>query len=138
MNNKRQNVLKWKSKLSTPFVVISICGMLLFTLVFSLLVSSTMSNQLSYNWPTQNMWRSTFFIFILIQLGANVALLVIIFATLHKTIGAFPRIGQNLDKVIAGDYSIRIGLRNKDNEYVGDLVTKINKVLEILESKSKK
>jgi hypothetical protein len=137
MDNKRQNVMKWKSKLSTPFVVVSVCGMLLFTLVFGFLVSSTMSNQLAYAQSNQNIWRMSFLVFILIQLGANVTLLVIIFTTLHKTIGAFPRIEQNLDKVIAGDYSIRIGLRGKDNDHVAKLVTKLNKVLEVLESKSK-
>ena len=137
MDNKRQNVMQWKSKLSTPFVVVSVCGMLLFTLVFGFLVSSTMSSQLTYAQSDQNIWRISFLIFILIQLGANVTLLLIIFTTLHKTIGAFPRIEQNLDKVLAGDYSIRIGLRGKDNDHVAKLVTKLNKVLEVLESKSK-
>ena len=137
MDNKRKNVMQWKTSLSTPFVVISVCGMLLFTLVFGFLVSSTMSSQLTYAQADQNIWRLSFMIFILIQLGANITLLVIIFTTLHKTIGAFPRIQQNLDKVIAGDYSIRIGLRGKDNEYVIGLVTKLNKVLEVLENSSK-
>jgi len=129
--------MQWKTKLSTPFVVISVCGMLLFTLVFGFLVSTTMSSQMSFGQADQNIWRISFLIFILIQLGANAALLVIIFTTLHKTIGAFPRIEQNLDKILAGDYSIRIGLRSKDNEHVAGLVTKLNQVLEMLESKSK-
>jgi hypothetical protein len=137
MENKRQHVLKWKSKLSTPFVIVSVCGMLLFTLVFGLMASSIMSNQLGFGQADQSIWRVSFLAFILIQLGANVTLLVIIFATLHRTIGAFPRLEQNLDKVIAGDYTVRVGLRNKDNEHVAGLVTKINKVLEILEQKSK-
>ena len=137
MDNKRKTVMQWKSKLSTPFVVVTVAGMLLFTLAFGLLVSTTMSSQIGNSHSSSNIWRMSFMVFILIQLGANVTLLVIIFQTLHKTIGAFPRICMNLDKVIAGDYSIRIGLRGKDNEHVAGLVTKINKVLEVLEGKSK-
>ena len=137
MDNKRQNVFQWKTKLSTPFVVISVCGMLFFTLVFGILVSVTMSNQMTFNPNAQNIWRISFLVFILIQLAANASLLVIIFNTLHKTIGAFPRIENNLDKVINGDYTIRIGVRKKDNEHVASLVARINKVLEVLESKAK-
>ncbi|HNQ51439.1 MAG TPA: hypothetical protein PKL03_08385, partial [Candidatus Omnitrophota bacterium] len=70
-------------------------------------------------------------------LAANASLLFIIFNTLHRTIGAFPRIENNLEKVINGDYSIRIGVRKKDNEHVASLASKINKVLEVLESKAK-
>jgi hypothetical protein len=137
MDNKRKNVMQWKTKLSTPFVVVAVCGMLLFTLVFGFLVSSTMSNQLTYAQSDQNVWRMSFLIFILIQLGANVTLLFIIFTTLHKTIGAFPRIEANLDKVLGGDYSIRIGVRGKDNDHVAKMVTKLNQILELLESKTK-
>ncbi|MFA5100848.1 MAG: hypothetical protein WC547_08210 [Candidatus Omnitrophota bacterium] len=137
MDNKRQNVFQWKTKLSTPFVVISVCGMLMFTLVFGILVSVTMSNQMTFNPNAQNIWRISFLVFILIQLAANASLLFIIFNTLHKTIGAFPRIENNLEKVINGDYSIRIGVRKKDNEHVASLASKINKVLEVLESKAK-
>ena len=137
MDNKRQNVFQWKTKLSTPFVVISVCGMLMFTLVFGILVSVTMSNQMTFNPNAQNIWRISFLAFILIQLAANASLLFIIFNTLHKTIGAFPRIENNLEKVINGDYSIRIGVRKKDNEHVASLASKINKVLEVLESKAK-
>lgn len=137
MDNKRQNVFQWKTKLSTPFVVISVCGMLMFTLVFGILVSVTMSNQMTFNPNAQNIWRISFLAFILIQLAANASLLFIIFNTLHKTIGAFPRIENNLEKVINGDYSIRIGVRKKDNEHVASLASKINKVLEVLESKTK-
>ncbi|MBP6919782.1 MAG: hypothetical protein PHS64_02735 [Candidatus Omnitrophica bacterium] len=137
MDNKRQNVFQWKTKLSTPFVVISVCGMLMFTLVFGILVSVTMSNQMTFNPNAQNIWRISFLVFILIQLAANASLLFIIFNTLHKTIGAFPRIENNLEKVLNGDYSIRIGVRKKDNEHVASLASKINKVLEVLESKAK-
>ncbi|HQO37532.1 MAG TPA: hypothetical protein PK107_01810 [Candidatus Omnitrophota bacterium] len=137
MDNKRQNVFQWKTKLSTPFVVISVCGMLMFTLVFGILVSVTMSDQMTFNPNAQNIWRISFLVFILIQLAANASLLFIIFNTLHRTIGAFPRIENNLEKVINGDYSIRIGVRKKDNEHVASLASKINKVLEVLESKAK-
>jgi hypothetical protein len=137
MDNKRKNVMQLKNKFSTPFIVVIVCGLLLFTLAFGLLASLTITSQMTYNEYSQHIWRISFLVLILIQLAANATLLVIIFKTLHKTIGAFPRIGANLDKVVAGDYSIRIGLRSKDNEYVVSLVTKINQVLEVLENKAK-
>jgi len=135
MANKRKNVMQMKNQLSTPFVIISVCGMLLFTLVFGFLVSSTMSSQFAFALPNQNVWRISFLIFILIQLGVNITLLIITLTTLHKTIGAFPRLERDLDKILAGDYAVRIGLREKDDKLVSKLATKINKVLNILENK---
>jgi len=137
MDNKRKSVMHWKTKLSTPFIIISISGMLLFTLMFSILVSITMSDQVGNSHVNSNVWRISFLVFMLIQLIAQGSLLALMFTVLHRTIGAFPRIGNNLDKVIAGDYSIRIGLRNKDNEHVTGLVNKLNLVLDILENKAK-
>jgi MFS family permease len=137
MDNKRQHILKWKSKLSTPFIIVTVAGMLLFTLMFSFLVANMMSDQLISSQGAKSLWRISFLIFLAIQLLANITLLIIMFTVLHKTIGAFPRIENNLEKVLAGDYAIRIGLRKKDNEHVTGLVTKLNKVLELLESKAK-
>jgi MFS family permease len=137
MENKRQHILKWKSKLSTPFIIVTVAGMLLFTLMFSFLVANMMSDQLISSQGAKSLWRMSFLIFLAIQLLANITLLIIMFTVLHRTIGAFPRIENNLEKVLAGDYAIRIGLRKKDNEHVSGLVTKLNKVLELLESKAK-
>jgi hypothetical protein len=137
MDNKRQHILKWKSKLSTPFIIVTVAGMLLFTLMFSFLVANMMSDQLISTQGAKSLWRISFLIFLAIQLLANITLLIIMFMVLHRTIGAFPRIENNLEKVLAGDYAIRIGLRKKDNEHVTGLVTKLNKVLELLESKAK-
>jgi len=137
MENKRQHILKWKSKLSTPFIIVTIAGMLLFTLMFSFLVSTMMSDQIISAQGAKSLWRISFLAFLAIQLLANVTLLIIMFIVLHKTIGAFPRIENNLEKILAGDYAVRIGLRKKDNEHVTGLVTKLNKVLELLESKAK-
>jgi predicted membrane protein len=137
MENKRQHILKWKSKLSTPFIIVTVAGMLLFTLMFSFLVANMMSDQLISSQGAKSLWRMSFLIFLGIQLLANITLLIIMFTVLHRTIGAFPRIENNLEKVLAGDHAIRIGLRKKDNEHVTGLVTKLNKVLELLESKAK-
>jgi MFS family permease len=137
MDNKRQHILKWKSKLSTPFIIVVVAGMLLFTLMFSFLVANMMSDQLISSQGAKSLWRISFLVFLAIQLLANITLLIIMFTVLHRTIGAFPRIENNLEKVLAGDYAIRIGLRKKDNEHVTGLVTKLNKVLELLESKTK-
>jgi len=137
MDNKRKNIFEWKTKLSMPFVIIAVSGMLLFTIVFGIVVSVTLSDQMAFTTHARDIWRISFLVFILIQLIANVAILTIIFSTLHKTMGAFPRIERNLDKVLAGDYSVRIGLREKDNEELAAVVSRFNKILELLESKSK-
>jgi methyl-accepting chemotaxis protein len=137
MENKRKSILMWKTKLSKPFIIVSVCSMLLFTLVFAALVASTMSSEMGLAQSSRIIWSNSFLKFLLIQLGANIFLLFIIFNTLNRSVGAFPRIGNILDKVIAGDHTVRIGLRKKDYDHVVTLATKINKVLEILEAKAK-
>lgn len=53
----------------------------------------------------------------------------------NRIIGPIPRIEKELDKAIAGDYSIRLKARDKDE--LNDFITKINLLLEkIKESKS--
>lgn len=53
----------------------------------------------------------------------------------NRIIGPIPRIEKELDKAIAGDYSIRLKARDKDE--LNDFISKINLLLEkVEESKS--
>jgi methyl-accepting chemotaxis protein len=63
-----------------------------------------------------------------------VILLVNIMLFLHRGLGPIPRIESILDRVLNGERSLRIKLRKKD--ILQSLVVKLNKILDLLESKS--
>jgi len=65
-----------------------------------------------------------------------IILLITIVFFLHRTVGPLDRIENELEKVINGNYSVRITVRKKDILY--SLIEKINKVLEILSKKANK
>lgn len=67
--------------------------------------------------------------------AAILVLLITMFVLLHRNLGAVPRMERTLDKIIAGDYSLRLSVRKKDTIY--NLVAKLNKVLDLLEKKTK-
>lgn len=46
----------------------------------------------------------------------------------NRIVGPFPRLGRELDKVIAGDHSIRVKVRDKDE--LSGFVNKVNLLLE--------
>lgn len=46
----------------------------------------------------------------------------------NRIVGSIPRLEKDLDKIIAGDYSIRLKMRDKDE--LSSFVNKINLVLE--------
>ena len=62
-------------------------------------------------------------------------LFLAIFVMLYRSLGAIPRMEKILDRVIKGEYSLRITIRSKDA--VQTLVDKMNTVLDLLESKTK-
>lgn len=68
-------------------------------------------------------------------LAIVVILLVCIMFFLHRGLGPIPRIESILDRVLNGDYSLRISLRKKD--ILQSLISKLNKILDLLESKSR-
>jgi signal transduction histidine kinase len=68
--------------------------------------------------------------------GVIVVLLVTLLILLHRSLGAIPRIEGILAKVIEGDYSLRITVRNKDT--IMPFVAKLNKLIELLDKNSKK
>ncbi len=137
-NNKRNPILKWKNDISNPFIIVILSSMTLFTIGFLALTLMTMKTLSKYSVLDQSTWLFVFIIFILIQICVNSLILMLMFTILHKTTGAFPRIEAILDKIIEGNFSLRLGLRDGDNKQVESLVNKFNKVLDILDSKTKK
>ena len=67
--------------------------------------------------------------------AAIIVLLVTMFIILHRSLGAIPRIEKVLDKIIEGDYSLRLTVRKKDTIY--SLIGKLNKIIDLLEKKTK-
>jgi signal transduction histidine kinase len=53
----------------------------------------------------------------------------------NRIIGPVPRLERELDKVIAGDYSVRIKARDKDE--LRTLINKINMLLEKIDSRGR-
>lgn len=137
-NNKRNPILKWKNEISNPFIIVILSSMTLFTICFLVLTLITMKTLSKYSVLDQSTWLFVFIVFVLIQICVNSLILLLMFTILHKTTGAFPRIEAILDKIIAGNYSLRLGLRDGDNKQVESLINKFNKVLDILDSKTKK
>ena len=69
-------------------------------------------------------------------LTAPVLLFVILRAALiysNRIVGPIPRVERQLDKVIAGDYSVRLKARDGDDLRV--FIDKVNTILERLETK---
>jgi len=71
---------------------------------------------------------------IVVAFGLPVVLFLIIRASLiysNRIIGPIPRIEKELEKAIAGDYSIRIKARDKDE--LNNFIAKVNILLEKIE-----
>ncbi len=77
--------------------------------------------------------------FIIAQISIIIAVLILLFSLifmLHRSIGPLPRLEQTLERVVQGEYSLRVSVRKGD--YTHSLVNKINQLLEILEREAKK
>ncbi|MDD5495824.1 MAG: hypothetical protein PHP46_01830 [Candidatus Omnitrophica bacterium] len=71
---------------------------------------------------------------IVVVIAAPILLFLILRAALifsNRIVGPIPRIERELDRVIGGDYSVRLKVRNKDE--LTRFVNKINLVLEKLD-----
>jgi HAMP domain-containing protein len=69
-------------------------------------------------------------------LGIILILTVTLTFILHYSIGALPRIESILERVLEGNYSLRIHVRKRDS--LVSLAEKINKILDLLEKRSGK
>jgi signal transduction histidine kinase len=76
-------------------------------------------------------WRINLIILQLSFTAVIFAFLIGMFLLLHRTLGALPRMEETLDKVIKGDYSLRINIRKED--IMRSFVDKLNKVCELLQ-----
>lgn len=80
-------------------------------------------------------WRISFFVLQLCFIGIIFIFLTTMFLLLHRSIGPIPRLERTLDKIIEGDYSLRLSIRK--NDIIHSFIDKANKVIALLEEKSK-
>ncbi len=80
-------------------------------------------------------WQIYLIILQIALTGFFVILLIVIFLVLHRVLGPIPRMEKILEKVINGDRSLRITIREKD--IIHPFVDKLNKLLDLLEQKEK-
>lgn len=80
-------------------------------------------------------WRVNLIILQLGFTGVIFSFIIGMFLLLHRTLGAIPRLERTIDKIISGEYSLRLSVRNKD--VIKPLIDKINQLIELLEKKSK-
>lgn len=126
MNERR----RWKINFTIQifnFAVISTS--VLFLVVFYALWKIAAELQHSPAWQI-------YLIVVLISLtGFFLALPIMTYIVLHRTLGPIPRMERILEKIISGEYSLRINVRKKD--IIRPFVDKLNKVLQLLEEKAK-
>ncbi|MFH1338857.1 MAG: hypothetical protein ABIH40_03335 [Candidatus Omnitrophota bacterium] len=67
--------------------------------------------------------------------GFFLTLLIMTYIVLHRILGPIPRMEKILEKIINGDYSLRINVRKKD--IIRPFVDKLNRILQLLEEKAK-
>lgn len=124
--------------LRTPFILhfVSIglayvCALVLINLYSSWMIGMALQNcsRGSSSWWVDSLISQLSFT------GAIIVLLITLAVLLHRTLGPIPRLEKTLDKVIQGDYSLRLGIRKKD--IIHSFVQKVNALIEALEKKSK-
>ena len=127
MNERRR---RWKINFTIQIFNLALIGTtLLFLIVFYALWKVVTELQYSITWQI-------YLIILQISLvGFFLILLIITFVVLHRTLGPIPRMEKILEKIINGDYSLRINVRKKD--IIRPFVDKLNRVLELLEEKAK-
>lgn len=129
MQEKRSNKF-WKIKYTLWFLNIFLICITLLTLVsFYTLGRLVTEEQHSLK------WRISFFVLQLCFIGIIFIFLTTMFLLLHRSLGPIPRLETNLDRVINGDYALRLSIRKSD--IIHSFVDKINKVIALLEEKSK-
>jgi methyl-accepting chemotaxis protein len=133
MEERRTKVF-WNTKFTFPLLIVFMVWMFVFTLMgFLLFINYIASIQYALHYSST--WTLSFIIFLLILIGGIVFLFFAIFVMLRRSLGAIPRMEKILDRVIKGEYSLRVTIRSKDA--VHTFVDKLNTVLDLLESKAK-
>jgi hypothetical protein len=128
VKNRRQF---WKIETTIIFLNVALIIATLLTLVsFFALIKVITAPQDSL------MWRVNLVILQLCFAGVIFTFVLSIFWLVQRGLGPLPRIEQVLDKVLAGNYKERLGVREKDLLYT--FINKVNKVLDLLEKKGNK
>ncbi len=134
MKNRRSKA----SFLKLPFIIHFITASLIYVavlLALNLYSSWRTAVELKNCLQISSSWWLNSVISQLSFTAAILVLLITMFVLLHRSLGAVPRMERTLDKIIAGDHSLRLSVRKKDTIYT--LVAKLNKVLDLLEKKAK-
>lgn len=120
----------WKVNFTFRFLNITLIIATLFALInFYALLKVVTETQYSL------LWRVNLIIVQMCFVGIIFAFLASLMVILNRSLGAMPRVEGALDKVIAGDYSQRVVIRK--NDIIHSLVNRVNKIIELLEEKSK-
>jgi len=127
---QRRNNRFWKIKYTLWFLnIFLICITLLTLLTFYTLSRLITEEQHSFK------WRISLLVLQLCFIGIIFIYLTTVFLLLHRTLSPIPRLEAILDKVINEDYTLRLSIRKKD--IIHSFIDKINKVIALLEEKSK-
>ena len=75
-------------------------------------------------------------LFVILQLIFAVIVslsLMAIYLVTYRAVGALPRLEKVMERILEGDYSLRLNVRDKD--ILANFIGKINKLLDILEKR---
>ncbi len=134
MEERRSKLGVLKTAFAIRFIKLSLIYMIALV-VFNMCSSWLTAVELKECLILSSPLKSSYIISQLSFTGAIIVLIGVLFVLLHRSLGALPRIEQALLKVIGGDYSLRISVRKQDA--VSSLVEKLNKILDLLENKTK-
>jgi hypothetical protein len=128
VRNRRQF---WKIETTIIFLNVALIIATLLTVVsFFALIKIITAPQDSL------MWRVNLVILQLCFAGVIFTFVLSIFWLVQRGLGPLTRIEQVLDKVLGGDYKVRLGVREKDLLYT--FINKVNRIIELLEKKGNK
>ncbi len=119
-----------KRQFNFPFLTVSLISVTIMTLIFSFSLVD-----MAREMPFSLIWQANLFMMQLSLIGIILTFLITIFILLHRGLGVMHRMEEILEKIIDGDYSLRLSLRKKD--IMQSFANKLNKVLDLLEAKSK-
>ncbi len=121
----------WNMELMLKFLNFALVATVALSLIsFFALVKTLMVAEHSL------MWRINLVLFQLCFTGGIAAFLFAVFFLVQRALGPLSRIEAILDKVIQGDFKQRVSVREKDMLF--SLITKVNRIIEMLDSKTGK
>ena len=134
MEQRRKSRILGKIKFALRFFYISLIYVLLL-IIINFYATWSIIKELESALQYSSGWKVNFIISQLSLIGVVVILFITMMIIIHRSLGPMPRMEKILEKVIQGDYTQRIFIRKKD--FIRSFADKLNKVLELLEKKSK-